>query len=80
MKGLEASLNGGGGLGCTPLALYIQLGIVSAVVKGVLLGPEVLEADVCRESFHGPFKVGLWQGLFNAELESIPEELIDPLW
>ena len=77
LEGLEAFFDGWDGLWCLPCALDAQLLVVGSIVAAAVLdGPEALEADVRCESFHSLLQVGLGEGLFNAELESIPEELV----
>ena len=56
-----------------PVTFDVKFGIVSGVRRSTPFTPEVAESDVFGETGKGLIKSWFGQGLFYAELESVPE-------
>ena len=77
LEELECPFNFQGGFFGFPVTLDVEFGIVIGVHGLTTFVPEVAESDVFGETVKGVIECRFGQGLFYAELESVPKELVD---
>ena len=81
LKGCHGSLQRFTGWWGVPEALYVEFGVVfiCGFCSGPC-GPEMFKPDLLAESGHGCLEVGLGQGFFHTEFQTIPEQFFCARW